>query len=140
MVALIGRRRVGKTFLIKKAYENNFIFEITGLQNASTAEQLAHFHATLSQDAGFITGLDFFWNSFAVNKNLVVVLCGSSASAEIALNKEQAETLRRQLWTFAAATQTRKRLSLAFITTYSLTRNSTAADWWRRYRLWMGCF
>jgi hypothetical protein len=129
MVALIGRRRVGKTFLIKKAYENNFIFEITGLQNASTAEQLAHFHATLSQDAGFITGLD-----------LVVVLCGSSASAEIALNKEQAETLRRQLWTFAAATQTRKRLSLAFITTYSLTRNSTAADWWRRYRLWMGCF
>jgi len=129
MVALIGRRRVGKTFLIKKEYGDNVIFEITGLQNASTAEQLAHFHATLSQyvqsdipiekpanwlgafrlltlvldkkiaenkskkvvfldevpwmaknDAGFITGLDFFWNSYAVNKNLVVVLCGSSAS------------------------------------------------------------
>jgi uncharacterized protein len=129
MVAVIGRRRVGKTFLIKKEYGNDFIFEITGLQNATVAEQLEHFNATLSKyaqsdipiekastwlgafmllttilnkklaetdqktvifldevpwmakkDSGFITGLDFFWNSFAVNKNVVVVLCGSSAA------------------------------------------------------------
>lgn len=129
MVAVIGRRRVGKTFLIKAMYEKDFVFEITGLQSASAAEQLEHFNATLSKyaqselpikkagtwleafmlltrilvrqldaaqgkkvvfldevpwmaknDSGFITGLDFFWNSFAVNKNVVVVLCGSSAS------------------------------------------------------------
>ena len=35
MVAVIGRRRVGKTFLIKKAYGSDIVFEITGLQNAS---------------------------------------------------------------------------------------------------------
>lgn len=31
-------------------------------------------------ESGFLTGLDFFWNSWAVNHNVVVVICGSAAS------------------------------------------------------------
>jgi hypothetical protein len=30
--------------------------------------------------SGFITGLGYFWNSWAVNQNIVVVICGSAAS------------------------------------------------------------
>ena len=32
MVAVIGRRRVGKTFLIGNVYEQQIIFELTGIQ------------------------------------------------------------------------------------------------------------
>ena len=32
MVAVIGRRRIGKTFLITSVYKNEIVFEISGLQ------------------------------------------------------------------------------------------------------------
>jgi hypothetical protein len=130
MVAVIGRRRVGKTFLVKTAYGSRMAFEITGLQNAPAKQQLEHFHYALvrngdsdipvekpdnwmdafrnltrvlerqlqgskqeklavffdelpwlaADDSGFLSGLEYFWNSWAVNQRLVVVVCGSAAS------------------------------------------------------------
>ncbi len=44
MVAVIGRRRVGKTFLIRTAYTGIIDLEITGVQNATRADQLGNFH------------------------------------------------------------------------------------------------
>jgi len=43
MVAVIGRRRVGKTFLIKETYKENIVFDITGLQHGPLKEQLENF-------------------------------------------------------------------------------------------------
>lgn len=43
MLAVIGRRRVGKTFLIQNAFKKHLFFEITGIQNASKKEQLFNF-------------------------------------------------------------------------------------------------
>lgn len=129
MISVVGRRRVGKTFLIKNTYANLFTFEITGLQNAPVEKQLEHFNFTLAKyaesdipiqkatswyeafrlltlvlkkrlqeapekkvifidelpwlaknDPAFLTGLDFFWNSWAVNQDVVLVVCGSAAS------------------------------------------------------------
>ncbi|MEM6317890.1 MAG: ATP-binding protein [Bacteroidota bacterium] len=127
MIAVIGRRRVGKTFLIKQTCGAYLDFELTGLQHASKSEQLQnflfafrnHFPDTpieekpktwlkaffmLSQAlealpknekivvfldelpwlgtkrSGFITALGWFWNSWAANQNVVVVICGSAAS------------------------------------------------------------
>lgn len=42
-VAIYGRRRVGKTFLIRKAFENQLTFQMTGIANVSTEEQLVNF-------------------------------------------------------------------------------------------------
>ncbi len=42
-LAVYGRRRVGKTFLIKSVYEKEIVFQITGIANASTAQQLTNF-------------------------------------------------------------------------------------------------
>lgn len=50
-VAMIGRRRVGKTFLIKNHY-HQFDFECTALHNGSLAEQLQNFHFKLIQYGG----------------------------------------------------------------------------------------
>ena len=46
-VALYGRRRVGKTFLIRSAFEEKFTFQVTGIANVGTAHQLTNFHSTL---------------------------------------------------------------------------------------------
>ena len=43
LVALTGRRRVGKTFLVRKAYEDHIKLEITGLQKDKQKAQLQNF-------------------------------------------------------------------------------------------------
>jgi len=127
MVAIIGRRRVGKTFLVNTVYEGCIDFEVTGIQKTTKQKQLKNFAYQLSefsgkpiakqsdwmdafidliqylktkqgegkqksvvfldelpwlatQKSGFLQGLSFFWNSWAVKQNIVVVICGSAAS------------------------------------------------------------
>jgi AAA+ ATPase superfamily predicted ATPase len=46
-VAVYGRRRVGKTFLIKEFFDNSFSFYISGLANATMEEQLENFNNAL---------------------------------------------------------------------------------------------
>lgn len=43
LISVIGRRRIGKTFLVKTMYQDNLVFELTGTQNAPLAEQLLNF-------------------------------------------------------------------------------------------------
>ena len=42
-IAVYGRRRVGKTFLIKELFEGQFTFRMTGRENARMADQLLNF-------------------------------------------------------------------------------------------------
>lgn len=130
MVAIFGRRRVGKTYLVRQICQPQIAFELTGLQNASNAEQLQNFSEQLAtfskspvplkhpanwneafhilagyltklpktpkgkkrvvffdevpwmagQKSGFITWFGWFWNSWAENHSIVVIICGSAAS------------------------------------------------------------
>jgi AAA+ ATPase superfamily predicted ATPase len=128
MVSVIGRRRVGKTFLIQSVYKEQIAFEISGLQYAEKNDQLRNFRQRLREafpglaeqpvpkdwldaffqltealdatgnneakrviffdevpwlathKAKFLMGLSYFWNSWAVRRNVVVVICGSAAS------------------------------------------------------------
>ena len=47
-VAVYGRRRVGKTFLIKEFFDNSFAFYHTGLARATKNEQLKNFNIALN--------------------------------------------------------------------------------------------
>ncbi|MCB9426623.1 MAG: AAA family ATPase [Flavobacteriales bacterium] len=127
LIAVIGRRRVGKTFLIRETYKENKVFEMTGLKDAEVDKQLINFalqmnlffpseklHDTppdwlrafnqltqqLSQldttkkpvlffdelpwiagkKSGFTEALAHWWNNWASQQNIVVVICGSAAS------------------------------------------------------------
>ncbi|HFA48512.1 MAG TPA: ATP-binding protein [Bacteroidetes bacterium] len=127
MISIIGRRRVGKTYLVGMVYKEKIAFEISGIQNATGREQLRNFANQLKKfsgsaitipppkdwldafflleefleevdleekpviffdevpwmatlKSGFLKGLGHFWNSWAVKKKVVVVICGSSAS------------------------------------------------------------
>jgi AAA+ ATPase superfamily predicted ATPase len=127
MVSVIGRRRVGKTFLIQSVFKDKIDFELTGIQHSTSKEQLqnfafqlarqsgddalieipsnwldAFFKLTLflekkiktgkkvvffdelpwlsSKRSGFLKGLSWFWNSWAVKQPIVLIICGSAAS------------------------------------------------------------
>ncbi len=49
LVAVYGRRRVGKTFLIRELLRDSLVFELTGLQDATVRPQLAAFSRALTQ-------------------------------------------------------------------------------------------
>lgn len=48
-VALYGRRRVGKTYLVRETFSNNFTFYHTGLAKSSMKEQLAAWRLSLRE-------------------------------------------------------------------------------------------
>lgn len=50
-LVVYGRRRVGKTFLIREFFENRFTFQIAGLANADTKQQLFNFHTALGRQS-----------------------------------------------------------------------------------------
>jgi uncharacterized protein len=47
LIALYGRRRVGKTFLVRQYFKSQIRFEVAGLHNGEFKDQLAHFASTL---------------------------------------------------------------------------------------------
>jgi AAA+ ATPase superfamily predicted ATPase len=57
LVALIGRRRVGKTFLVRKTYEKHIVLEVTGLQKNNQQAQLQNFLVSM-QSYGLVTDAD----------------------------------------------------------------------------------
>lgn len=46
-VAVYGRRRVGKTYLVKQIFSKSFSFYMTGVANVTTRQHLSNFHVAL---------------------------------------------------------------------------------------------
>ena len=51
LVALYGRRRVGKTFLVRNYFAPHMVFELTGMHEASLQDQLFNFTQALQETA-----------------------------------------------------------------------------------------
>ena len=123
-VAVYGRRRIGKTFLVKQFFKEKFDFYITGAYQAGKREQLLNFKMTLQECSGskrktptswleaffqlreylstlgdkrkvvfidelpwfdtprsnFISALELFWNQWAADQNILLIVCGSATS------------------------------------------------------------
>ena len=52
LVAIYGRRRVGKTFLIHTNFQDRLAFELTGMYGASLKEQLQQFSKAMQRATG----------------------------------------------------------------------------------------
>ncbi len=60
-LALYGRRRVGKTFLIREHFKKQFCFELTGVKDGTLKEQLVNFHQQLSGRSRKLRPLPASW-------------------------------------------------------------------------------
>jgi uncharacterized protein len=127
LIAIIGRRRIGKTYLVRRSLENKIDFECIGTQNGTLKEQLQNFHFALAErfnvkaettppqnwieafqmlkkyllakkgkqkkvifldefpwmnsaKSGFVEKFAHFWNSWASENNVMIILCGSAAT------------------------------------------------------------
>lgn len=70
-IAVYGRRRVGKTFLIRETFGYKFTFSHTGLAKKCTREQLANFQSSLKTGtqegcaaAGLVSGIRSAYGSY----------------------------------------------------------------------------
>lgn len=52
LVTIYGRRRVGKTFLIRETFKNHIVFEFVGIHGASMAQQLENFSISTQKAVG----------------------------------------------------------------------------------------
>ncbi|HQZ67795.1 MAG TPA: hypothetical protein PLY87_22045 [Planctomycetaceae bacterium] len=52
LVVVYGRRRIGKTFLIRQHLKSQLVFELAGLHNESLARQLENFAIQLKAHSG----------------------------------------------------------------------------------------
>ncbi|MBK8565768.1 MAG: ATP-binding protein [Saprospiraceae bacterium] len=53
-LAVYGRRRIGKTFLIREYFDYQFDFQVSGLANADTGQQLFNFDTALSKQSKLV--------------------------------------------------------------------------------------
>lgn len=126
-IAITGRRRVGKTYLVNAHFEKVTSFHFSGVLNATLKQQLQGFHFQYSQffksknsenipsnwmeafirlsqqldrsrkkskrvifidelpwldthKSSFLGALEWFWNSWAINNNVLLIVCGSATS------------------------------------------------------------
>lgn len=63
LVIVYGRRRVGKTFLVKKYFENQLDFYLTGVFNCSRQVQLGNFAMALEEYSGDSVSVPTDWTS-----------------------------------------------------------------------------
>ena len=79
-IAVYGRRRIGKTYLIRETFADRFAFHHTGLPNASKQKQLAHFEESLNA-AGFKGATPTDW--FKAFRNLQDVVAKSLSRRKV---------------------------------------------------------
>src|SRR6476620_8464951 len=48
-IALYGRRRVGKTFLIRNVFNGQFTFRLTGLAQVTLSQQLSNYNVAMHE-------------------------------------------------------------------------------------------
>ncbi|HLP53778.1 MAG TPA: ATP-binding protein [Fluviicola sp.] len=127
LLAVTGRRRIGKTYLVRTYFQEKLHFDFSGVINADWDQQLQSFHYALgmrekqsanrtkpanwleafhqltlyldslkttekkivfidefpwldTHKSNFLSAFDWFWNTWAVRKNILVIICGSATS------------------------------------------------------------
>ena len=72
LIVIYGRRRVGKTFLVREAFDYRFTFTHTGLEDGSYEEQLGAFWRSMTEQSGLDLDRPCNWfEAFTALKTLI---------------------------------------------------------------------
>ncbi len=82
-VAVYGRRRIGKTFLIRRVFEGQLDFHITGTANINRRQQLINFHAALVRQFPIMENKPVALDWFSAFQNLITCLENLDSSKKI---------------------------------------------------------
>ena len=80
-VAIYGRRRVGKTFLIRQTFSQKTTFQLTGVNNATSRQQLANFYAAITKQKRGNLPIPKNW--FDAFQQLITVLEASNDTKKV---------------------------------------------------------
>lgn len=61
LLAVYGRRRIGKTYLVRNAFEKQLVFEFSGVHNATLYQQLNIFGIAMSKATGYSISTPTSW-------------------------------------------------------------------------------
>lgn len=71
-IAVYGRRRVGKTFLIRESFNYDFTFQHAGIANGSRSQQLDAFRRSIEESGGIVKETPKNWmDAFSLLKDLI---------------------------------------------------------------------
>lgn len=82
-LAIYGRRRVGKTYLVKSFFQEEFAFYCTGLFGGSTSRQLANFNGALASYSTLKEDLPLINDWFEAFRALIAVLAGRGEGRKV---------------------------------------------------------
>ena len=82
-VAVYGRRRVGKTFMIRSVFEDQFSFHLTGIANVNLRQQLVNFHAALVRQFPMMENKPVSTDWFSAFQYLITSLEGLDSAKKI---------------------------------------------------------
>lgn len=80
-VAIFGRRRVGKTYLIRQVFGDKITFYMTGLSNVKSSQQILNFHTALQRQGGHFPTVPENW--FFAFQNLINFLEASPHAKKV---------------------------------------------------------
>ena len=80
-VAVYGRRRVGKTFLVRETFDQSFTFQHTGVKNGSRQIQLSRFRQSMIEQGH--PGCPELKDWFDAFDNLKTVIKASAAERKV---------------------------------------------------------
>lgn len=82
-IAVYGRRRIGKTFLVKKVFGTSFAFTYTGVEDYNTRQQLGEFYRSLLDQGLPKSSRPLNWfDAFALLRKLLELKSKSKESEE----------------------------------------------------------
>ena len=86
-VALYGRRRVGKTFLVREVFEGRFAFYVSGLLDGANKEQLDNFNKEIVNSGGTNLSPARSWAEAFANLNALIDSSGEKGKKIIFLDE-----------------------------------------------------
>ena len=86
-IALYGRRRVGKTYLVRETLGSEFVFYATGLLDGTSAEQIANFNKEIVNFGGSNLMPAERWNEVFDNLNTLIEASSKNGKKVIFLDE-----------------------------------------------------